>query len=264
MDADFACYSFIPRSEIPLKVIVLDVTQSADDGSFDIHGHGYLDKRRLAWLKAELASGQANNQLMIIASHIPIGVSAIGAHMEWWMGDVNTKPGFENAVDLAELVEILQGAPNLLLWMAGHRHLNTVKAFPSKDQSRPERGFWQVETSSLRDFPQQFRTFDIYLNSDYTVSIETLDVDIAAADGTPAAHSRKAAIATQQIIQNDLRLNNPNFATAGGRGTIPISSIDPPARKAMIRLPSIHRSATKISRRPRFQSRITRPTMRNC
>ena len=226
-DADFACYSFVPKSEIPLKVIVLDVTQSAGDGSFDIHGHGYLDKRRLAWLKAELASGQANNQLMIIASHIPIGVSAIGSHMEWWMGDVNTKPGFENAVDLAELVEILQGAPNLLLWMAGHRHLNTVKAFPSKDQSRPERGFWQVETSSLRDFPQQFRTFEVYLNSDYTVSIETLNVDVASADGTPAAQSRKYAIATQQIIQNDLRLNNANLATARGRGSIPIPSMDP-------------------------------------
>ena len=60
-DAAFACYSFVPKADIPLKVIVLDVTQSSDDGSFDIHGHGYLDARRLEWLKAELASGQAAN-----------------------------------------------------------------------------------------------------------------------------------------------------------------------------------------------------------
>lgn len=226
-DARFACYSFVPKSEIPLKVIVLDVTQSSDDGSFDIHGHGYLDQRRLDWLKAELDSGQANNQLMIIAAHIPIGVSAIGSHMEWWMGDEDTKSGYENAVDLAALVDILQGAPNLLMWLAGHRHMNVVKAFPSADASRPEQGFWQVETSSLRDFPQQFRSYDIYLNSDYTVSIEAVNVDVAVAEGTPASQSRKYAIAAQQIIQNDITLNNPNLATAGGRGTLPIPSMDP-------------------------------------
>ena len=226
-DRGFACYSFVPKSDIPLKIIVLDVTQSNDDGSYDIHGHGYLDARRLEWLQAELAAGQANNQLMIIACHIPIGVSAIGSHMEWWMGDENTKPGYENAVDLAELVEILRGAPNLLMWIAGHRHMNVVKAFPSADESRPEQGFWQVETASLRDFPQQFRSFEVYLNSDYTVSIETINVDVAVAEGTPAAQSRKYAIATQQIVQNDITLNNPNLATAGGRGTIPIPSMDP-------------------------------------
>jgi hypothetical protein len=52
-------------------------------------------------------------------------------------------------------------------------------------------------------------------------------VDVAVADGTPAAQSRKHAIATQQIIQHDMQLNNPNLSTAGGRGTIPIPSMDP-------------------------------------
>lgn len=226
-DGGFTCYSFVPKAEIPLKIIVLDTTQSEHDGSADIHGHGYLDARRWQWLQAELAAGQADNQLMIIASHIPIGVSAIGSKMEWWAGDANTQHGFANAVDLGELVATLQQAPNLLMWIAGHRHYNTVKAFPARVGQPPEQGFWQVETSSLRDFPQQFRTFEIHLNSDYTISIEALNVDIAVADGTPAAQSRKYAIATQQIIQNDLRRNNPNLATAGGRGKIAIPSIDP-------------------------------------
>jgi hypothetical protein len=87
------------------------------------------------------------------------------------------------------------------MWLSGHRHLNTVKAFISPDPvGAPEKGFWQVETPSLRDFPQQFRTFEIYLNSDYTISIVTTDVDPAVKDGTPAAISRKYAIATAQII----------------------------------------------------------------
>ncbi len=57
-DAAFACYSFVPKTELPLKIIVLDVTQSSDDGSFDIHGHGYLDPRRLEWLRAELPAAR--------------------------------------------------------------------------------------------------------------------------------------------------------------------------------------------------------------
>lgn len=224
---DFACYSFVPRPDIPLKIIVLDVTQSGRDGSFDIHGHGYLDVRRWQWLQAELAGGQADNQLMIIASHIPIGVSAIGSKMDWWSGDMNMKPGFEPAVSLGDLVATLQDATNLLMWIAGHRHFNVVKAFPAADGHPPEQGFWQVETSSLRDFPQQFRTFEILLNADDTVSIVALNVDPAVAAGTPAAQSRTFAIATQQIISNDLRRNTPNLATAGGRGTVPIASMDP-------------------------------------
>jgi len=97
----------------------------------------------------------------------------------------------------------------LILWVSGHRHLNTVKAFISPDPiSAPEKGFWQVETSSLRDFPQQFRTFEIYLNGDYTISIITIDVDTAVKDGTPAAISRSYAIAEEQIV--NAKAHDPN------------------------------------------------------
>lgn len=224
-ESGFACYSFLPKSNIPLKMIVLDDTQSETDGSTDIHGHGYLDAKRWAWLQAELAAGQAANQLMIIAAHVPIAVSAIGSETEWWLGDKTTTPENRNAVTLAELVQTLQNTPNLLMWMSGHRHLNTVKAFISPDPSKPEKGFWQVETSSLRDFPQQFRTFEIYINSDYSVSIVTVNVDPAVAEGTPAATSRKYAIAVEQIIQTNLNPNMPNVAKAGG--VIPVPSMDP-------------------------------------
>jgi metallophosphoesterase (TIGR03768 family) len=223
----FACYSFTPKSRLPIKVIVLDDTQFENDGSNDIHGHGYLDARRWTWLKSELAQGQANDQLMIIAAHIPIGVSAIGSDTEWWAQTANIAPANQNAVSLTELVTTLRSSTNLIAWLAGHRHLNTVKAFKSADPQKPEQGFWQVETSSFRDFPQQFRTFEIYLNSDYTVSIVTVNVDPAVADGTPAATARKYAIAVQQIVQNDMTRNNPNYRTANGEGVLPVPTMDP-------------------------------------
>ncbi len=228
-DADgFACYSFVPKAAVPLKIIVLDDTQSENDGSKDIHGHGYLDAKRWQWLQTELARGQAADQLMIVAAHVPIAVSAIGSETEWWTETKNIAPEHRNAVGIKELVDTLQGTPNLLLWVAGHRHLNTVKAFVSPDPATPEQGFWQVETASLRDFPQQFRTFEVYLNSDYTVSVVTTNVDPAVADGTPAATSRKYAIAVQQIVRNPVTFNGPNFRTAFGIPNGPLApSMDP-------------------------------------
>jgi metallophosphoesterase (TIGR03768 family) len=223
-DPGFGCYSFMPKTHLPLKVIVLDDTQVSDDGSHDIHGHGYLDAARWAWLKEELDAGQVNHQLMIVAAHVPIGVAPIGSEVEWWGETNGIAPEKRNAVALGELVDKLRATPNLLMWIAGHRHVNAVKAFASDDPSKPERGFWQVETSSLRDFPQQFRTFDLYLNDDDTISIVTLNVDPAVAEGSPAAKSRRYAIAVQQIVQNDARPNARNLSALEGH---PLPTMDP-------------------------------------
>jgi metallophosphoesterase (TIGR03768 family) len=221
----FACYSFVPKPDIPLKVIVLDDTQSEADGSHDIHGHGFLDAARWSWLQNELASGQAANQLMIIAAHVPIAVANIGSETEWWESVKDPNATMQNAISLTDLVAALQNTPNLLLWIAGHRHLNTVKAFLHPKGGTPEQGFWQVETSALRDFPQQFRTFEINLNSDYTVSIVTINVDPAVVEGTPAAASRAYSIAAQQIVQNNLLMNSLNQLKA--YDVIPVDTMDP-------------------------------------
>jgi metallophosphoesterase (TIGR03768 family) len=196
----FACYSFVPKSGLPLKVIVLDDTQREDDGDVGIHGHGFLDPARLAWLKKELAAGDAANQLMIISAHVPIGVQPINSNFEWWDNSKNLPYlGVQNANTLDDLLAELQSHPNLLLWVSGHLHQNTIKAFAGPT---PEQGFWEVQVSSLRDFPQEFRTFELFLNSDYTVSINAIDVDPAVVEGTPAAVSRKYAVADLQIGGN--------------------------------------------------------------
>ena len=218
MEEGFACYSFVPKSDIPIKVIVLDDTQREDDGDTSIHGRGFLDVARWNWLKNELDAGEADGQLMIIAAHVPIGVSphasvfepATDTYMDWF--DNSAKPGsMQNAVDLAGLIAELHSHPNLLMWIAGHRHVNTVKAFLTDNVDQPERGFWHVETSSLHDFPQQMRMFEINLNSDYTIAIKTTNVDPAAKKGTPAWTARKYAVAAQQIVKTDLQ---PSFPSA--------------------------------------------------
>ena len=59
-----------------------------------------------------------------------------------------------------------------------------------------------VRTPSLRDFPQQFRTWKILRNSDNTISIVTTDVDPQVEAGSPAADSRGYAIGASRIIGN--------------------------------------------------------------
>ena len=60
-----------------------------------------------------------------------------------------------------------------------------------------------METFSLRDFPQQFRTFDLVLNDDGTLSIFATDVDPAVAPGSLAEASRGYSVASQQIFGTD-------------------------------------------------------------
>ena len=192
LDKDFACYAFEPKADVPLKVIVLDDTNKRNDklGCPMFYGSGHLDKVRLDWLKAELQKGQDEGKLMIIAAHIPIKPQAS-------LTDPTPSYDFFDRTEEDALLATLHTYPNLILWIAGHRHLNTVTPQPnnpSDANDHPERSFWEVETASLRDFPQQFRTFEIRRNGDGTISILTTDVDPAVRPGSPAAKSRGYAI----------------------------------------------------------------------
>lgn len=201
----FASYSFEPKSNLPIKVIVLDDIQNENDPSDGNvgpnYGHGSLDAERYAWLINELDKGQVEDKLMIVATHVPIGSRPVGGLDAWSINPQVT------AVAENDLVAKLHTYPNLLMWVAGHIHRNTVTAFKSPDkENHPELGFWEVETSSLRDFPQQFRTFDIVRNNDNTISIFTTNVDPDINEGSFAAQSRSYAIAAQQLFKNPLYL----------------------------------------------------------
>lgn len=199
IDNDFACYSFEPKSDIPIKVIVLDDTQLFDvatmDEDFDLLENGYISQSRFNWLIGELNQGQAEGKLMIISAHIPI--AAIGMH----------PPLAPYSINSPTLLTKLSQYPNLLLWISGHRHRNVVTPRPSIDPAYPgaEYGFWEVETASLRDFPQQFRTFEIVRNSDNTLSIITTNVDPAVKEGSLAEKARSYAVAAKLLF------NQTNF-----------------------------------------------------
>jgi metallophosphoesterase (TIGR03768 family) len=195
---NFACYSFEPKSNLPLKVIVLDDTMT--DQNLDwLNGQGGLDTNQLAWLVQELNQGQAQDQLMIIAAHIPIEL-------------IGMPSSTNSIISGTNLVTILNTYPNLLLWVTGHMHRNNIKAHPSPYSDRPEYGFWEVENPSLRDFPQEFRTYDILRNTDNSISIMVTDIDPEETPGSCADKSRGYAVGAARIFASPSAAPTPNSA----------------------------------------------------
>jgi hypothetical protein len=84
-------------------------------------------------------------------------------------------PGHTTA---AELDAELASYPNVIAWIAGHTHRNRIRAFKvengvgtngtvtanvsCKAASCP--GFWEIETDSLIDTPQEARIFEVFAN----------------------------------------------------------------------------------------------------
>ena len=210
LTSNSACYTFEPMTNLPLKVIVFDDTCKliGPSGGPMFYGGGWVDAARYAWLTNELQRGQDAGQLMILACHIPINPQAdlfdtTNAPQQFYVTPKNqSKPQFSAYKTEAQMLATLHHYPNLILLMAGHRHMNTVTPQPSPDPAHPEYGFWEVETPSLRDFPQQFRTWEIRRNSDNTISIVTTDVDPQVEDGSPASDSRGYAIGASRIFGN--------------------------------------------------------------
>jgi metallophosphoesterase (TIGR03768 family) len=164
IENSFASYSFDPKSDIPITIIMLDDTQSEEDIDLPNYGNGALNKARYDWLVSELDKGQSEGKLMIIAAHVPIGVLAFG--------DGKTGSwGPHSYVTDTQVIETLQTYPTFILWLAGHQHNNQVIAFQSPNPNHPELGVWEVQTASLRDFPRHFRTFEIVRNNDNTMSM---------------------------------------------------------------------------------------------
>ncbi|MHC1744003.1 MAG: TIGR03768 family metallophosphoesterase [Syntrophobacteraceae bacterium] len=206
-----ACYTFNPKADAPIKVIVLDDTDKMACGAY-----GSIDEPRYNWLLNELDSGQAADELMIICAHVPV----------WPYGyrSPNTNPpkviwnpdAYITDYDL--VAKINSTYPNVVLWLSGHVHRNAITPQPANSSAQPSDpdygyGFWVVETPSLRDFPQEFRRFEIVRNSDdETISILVIDVDPAVnpaplRDGSqsPALISRSYSVAAQQIFGSSIQ-----------------------------------------------------------
>jgi 3',5'-cyclic AMP phosphodiesterase CpdA len=138
---------------------------------------GSIDRTQFDWLKAELAASAARGQIALAFSHHPDLTFA-----EYGMFGALVPI----EVTAAELNAELASWPHLIAWVAGHTHQHRIRAFKLTDGTGsngeieatvtckgpgPCDGFWQIETASLIDHPQEQRLIEIFDNGDGTGTI---------------------------------------------------------------------------------------------
>jgi len=118
-----ACYSFLPLTNMPIKMIVLDDTCKSNMTNQwpTFYGGGWVDAARYTWLTNELQKGQDADQLMILACHIPIWpqkdlFNTNSTSMFYYNPQRNVLFRSKRTCSPPS-----QHIPNLLLVMAGHR-----------------------------------------------------------------------------------------------------------------------------------------------
>jgi hypothetical protein len=85
-------------------------------------------------------------------------------------------------VHAEEFIDMLLQYPNVLAWLNGHTHTNTIQAHPRTGQGGTPSagGLWEITTASCIDFPQQNQLVEVVDNRDGTLSMFCVTIDHAA------------------------------------------------------------------------------------
>jgi hypothetical protein len=139
-----------------VRFVVLDTVCAA--GGAD----GCIDEDQVGWLERRLK--EARDRPVVITSH----------HTLDTLGN-NRRAGASRYLDAGEVIERVHAAGNVVLWLNGHIHANAIRARP--DPRGNGRGFWEVTTSSLVDWPCQARVVELFDAGDGLLAIACTMVD---------------------------------------------------------------------------------------
>lgn len=178
---------------------------------------GGIGPQQASWLEGELArhhrrflapDGQwvdndGVDRLIVILSHHNSSV------LDNARND-RTDPG--RPIDGDELIALLARFPNVVLWCNGHSHQHRVVAH-HRDGTIGG-GFWEVTNASVASFPQQGRTYELFVENDGTVSIATTVFDHAAPPSSQTTSpgkwtARELASLSRELAANDDRWDDP-------------------------------------------------------
>ena len=111
---------------------------------------------------------------------------------------------------------LLLDYPNVVAAVTGHTHHNDIVPHKRKNAKR---GFWELNTASHVDYPQQSRLIELMKNNDGTLSIFGTIVDQAAPVKPPAPEAA-AGMSNKELasLSRELAANDPQTieVTSGG------------------------------------------------
>jgi metallophosphoesterase (TIGR03767 family) len=215
-DAGTAYYVFdLPGATIPIRGITLDTV------NYNGEADGSLDQAQFAWLERQLVAvhtryldanghirrgGARHDHLVVLFSHH--GLHSLNNRIP-----AVDEPGPRVLAD--EVLALLLRFPNLVVWVNGHSHVNAIYAHPQTKGARLGGGFWEVNTASHIDWPEQARLVEIVDNVDGTLSIFGTIVDSAA----PASnHGRLDTPLQLAALSRELAVNDPQERQTHRRG----------------------------------------------
>ena len=179
-----------------VRFVVLDTVNP--NGEAD----GSLDQAQFDWLATTLAA--STHRVVVITSHHTIDtltnplVGTGGDTQQRVLGD--------------EVETLVLQHPQVVAWVNGHTHRNQIWAHKQPDGNG---GFWEINTASHVDFPQQSRLVEVADNRDGTMSIFTTMLDHAG----PAAYGGRLGDPTHLAgLARELAANDWQERTTGRRG----------------------------------------------
>ncbi len=168
------------------------------------YADGSLDAAQFTWLKAtiEAATGKA----VIVYSH------HTSATMSNPLILTGGDPGLPRVLG-GEVTTYLLTQQHVIAWVNGHTHVNSIKAHTRTSGAG---GFWEINTASHIDYPQQARIIEVVDNVDGTWSIFTTILDHAGPPKFGGDTSNPLALAS---LSRELSVNDPQNNLAASTGT---------------------------------------------
>jgi len=181
-DTNRGYYTYDPDPAKPVRIIVLDSAFRPDGYEGQGMGSSYVDPvidlAQYAWLQTELERALADKKLVIVSNH----------HPSHYLQDDNIPERF---ITTEEFVSELQLYPNVLIHCVGHSHENTDWPHPIDGGTG---GYHEIQASSLIDWPQQIRFYEIVDNGNGTLSVFTVVVDHQGEPDSLSEYSRMLSL----------------------------------------------------------------------
>jgi metallophosphoesterase (TIGR03767 family) len=180
-----AYYAFTPRPGV--EFISLDTV--AEGGG----ANGNLDDPQYRWLERTLKQARTADRLVIAYGHHTLEtLDNTRTDEQAGTCDPPDEPGCDGDPRKSTPIhlgtegkrtvqDLFFSYPNLIAYVAGHTHANRVDEF-----RRGSRRFWEINTASHIDWPQQSRLIQLMDNRDGTLSLFATMLDTASPIAAPA------------------------------------------------------------------------------
>lgn len=180
------------------------------------YADGSLDQAQFQWLEQQLIANSSKyydtNGTLVTSANPDRLIVAFSHHNSFTMNIVltdadNPAPRFKGS----DLIALFKRFPNMVLWVNGHSHFCKVAAHPD-----PKGGFWEINTPSHIDYPQQSRIVEVLDNQDGTLSFFGTLVDHQAPPETDPTVQDVLGLAA---ISRELSANDNLLPRAGQLNT---------------------------------------------